>query len=55
MKGFTNCNIYVEGLGIVKTSLEIKDGMINKIGEFAGGIVLPDNLYVIPAFVDRSE
>ncbi|HHX78731.1 MAG TPA: N-acetylglucosamine-6-phosphate deacetylase [Acholeplasmataceae bacterium] len=53
MKGFTNCNIYVEGLGIVKTSLEIKDGMINKIGEFAGGIVLPDNLYVIPGFVDQ--
>ncbi len=53
MKGFTNCNIYVEGKGIVKTSLEIKDGKINKIGEFTGGKKLEDNLYVIPGFVDE--
>lgn len=53
MKGFTNCNIYIEGKGIVKTSLEIKDGKINKIGDFTKGINLADNLYVIPGFVDQ--
>ena len=53
MKGFTNCNIYVEGKGIIKTSLEIKDGKIHKIGDFNGGNNLPDNLYVIHGFVDQ--
>lgn len=53
MKGFTNCNIYVEGKGIVKTSLEIKDGIINKIGEYKDGKHLSDDLYVIPGFVDQ--
>ena len=28
MKGFKNCNIYVEGKGIVKANVEVKDGKI---------------------------
>ena len=53
MKGFTNTNIYVEGKGIVKTSLEIEKGKIKTIGKFKDGIELPDNLIVVPGFIDQ--
>ena len=53
MKGFTNTNIYVEGKGIIKTSLEIENGKIKSIGKFKDGIELPDNLIVVPGFIDH--
>jgi N-acetylglucosamine-6-phosphate deacetylase len=53
MKGFTNTNIYVEGKGIIKTSLEIENGKIKSIGKFKDGVELPDNLIVVPGFIDQ--
>lgn len=53
MVGFKNCNIYVEGKGIVNTSLSIKDGKIDKIGGEVDGVTLNDNLFVLPGFIDK--
>ena len=33
IRGFKNVNVYVEGLGIVKKSIEVKDGKIFKIAD----------------------
>ena len=51
-KGFTNCNIYVEGKGIIKTSLQEKDGKIASF-ENNDGLKLDDKYIVIPGFIDR--
>lgn len=55
MKGFKNTNIYVEGKGVIKTSLLIKDGKIAQIGDVdeVGLIELPDDQIVVPGFIDE--
>lgn len=51
--GFKNSNIYVEGKGIVKASLEVKDGKINSFQAQDGALELDDKYIVIPGFIDR--
>lgn len=51
-KGFTNCNIYVEGKGIVKSSLKVENGKIVSF-ENNDGITLDNQLYVVPGFIDK--
>lgn len=53
--GFKDSNIYVYGKGIQKTSLLVKDGKIAMMGSITNDelIKLPDNLIVIPGFVDK--
>ena len=53
--GFKNSNIYVYGKGIVNTSLLIDNDKISYIGDTVNQdlIELPNNLYVIPGFVDK--
>ena len=53
MKGFKNCNIYVEGKGIVKASVEVKDGKIVSFNEVEGALELDDKYIVVPGFIDR--
>ncbi len=56
MKGFKNVNVYVEGKGIVKTSLTINNG---KIYQIANDLVvdqpfdLPEDAVVLPGFIDQ--
>lgn len=52
IKGFTNCNILTEE-GLKKTSLEIKDGKIAKIGKYEEGITLNEEYLVLPGFIDQ--
>ena len=53
--GFKNSKIYVYGKGIIETSLLINNGKIEMIGEINTDelIQLPDNLMVLPGFVDK--
>lgn len=51
--GFKNSKIYVYGKGIVETSLAIENGKIFEIGGNNEGVELPNNLMVIPGFVDK--
>ena len=54
--GFKNSNIYVEGKGIVKTSLLIEENKISNIDEninVENMLELPEDLFVIPGFVDK--
>lgn len=50
--GFKNCNIYVEGKGIVKTSLKVEDGKITSFDN-EEGLTLDDSLIVVPGFIDK--
>lgn len=52
INGFTNCNIYIENKGIVKSDLLIEDG---KIASFINkeGLQLDDKMIVVPGFIDR--
>lgn len=56
MKGFKNVNVYVEGEGIVKTSIGFDNGIItclkesNEIEEIAS---LSDDMVVVPGFIDQ--
>lgn len=52
INGFTNCNILTEE-GLFKTSLEIENGKIKKIGEFEEGIRLDEEYLVLPGFIDQ--
>lgn len=54
IKGFKNAWLLAEG-GLVKTNLLIKDGVIDKIGDFEceGLIELSDDRIVIPGFIDQ--
>lgn len=52
INGFTNCNILTEE-GLLKTSLEIKEGKIEKIGEYQEGLVLDEKYLVLPGFIDQ--
>lgn len=51
--GFVNANIYVEGKGIIKTSLTVKKGKIVSFEAPENGITLPENLIVVPGFIDK--
>ena len=56
IKGFEQVNVYVEGLGIVKKTIKVEDGKIAKICDCKdkeGFIKLPDNLIVVPGFIDE--
>ena len=56
IKGFEQVNVYVEGLGIVKKTIKVEDGKIAKICDCTdkeGFIKLPDNLIVVPGFIDE--
>lgn len=53
MKGFKNCNIYVEGKGIVKTNLEVENGKIASFNAVEGALELDDKYIVVPGFIDR--
>lgn len=56
IKGFEQVNVYVEGLGIVKKTIKVEDGKIVKICDCTdkeGFIKLPDNLIVVPGFIDE--
>ena len=56
IKGFKNVNVYVEGLGIVKKSVIVKDGKIEKIIDNCDCpelINLSDDKIVVPGFIDK--
>lgn len=55
IKGINKSNIYVEGKGVIKTSLSISNGLIKKIGNFKNKdyITIPSHLYVVPGFIDE--
>ena len=56
IKGFEQVNVYVEGVGIVKKTIKVEDGKIVKICDCKdkdGFIKLPDNLIVVPGFIDE--
>lgn len=50
--GFKNANIYVEGHGIIKTSLKVENGKIASF-ENEDGLELSDELIVVPGFIDK--
>lgn len=53
MRSFQNANVYIEGKGIVRTSVSF-DARIRTIGEAAGeAIRLPENALVCPGFIDQ--
>ena len=53
MKHVRNVNVYVEGRGIVNTSLSFEKRIV-KIGESLGEeISLPENVVVVPGFIDQ--
>ena len=53
MKCIKDVNIYVEGKGVVKTSLTF-DKQIEEIGKAAGdAIALPQDAIVVPGFIDQ--
>lgn len=56
IKGYKNSLIYVEGKGIIKTNLSVKDGMIDNIGDdmdTTGFEELADGQILVPGFVDE--
>lgn len=55
MKGFKNADVYVEGKGIVKTSVAFCREKIAEIGGNSGfdEIELPENAVVLPGFIDE--
>ena len=53
MKGFKNANIYIEGKGIVKSSLVIENGKIASFDETKDLMTLREDLIVVPGFIDK--
>ena len=56
IKGYKNSLIYVEGKGIIRTNLSIKNGIIDQIGDDIdtdGFEELSDKQILIPGFVDE--
>lgn len=56
MKGFKNAKVYVEGKGIIKTDVAIKDGKIFEIGknlDLSEVIIIPEDSVVLPGFIDE--
>lgn len=53
IKGFKKSNIYVDGQGIINTSLKVENGKIASFSSEEDFISLPDNLIVVPGFIDK--
>ena len=55
IKGFNQVNTYVEGVGIVKKTITIKDGKIDSLTDKVEKdlISLDDELFVVPGFIDK--
>ena len=53
MKGFKNVNIYIEGKGIVKSSVALENGKIKSFDAVDGALELDENLIVVPGFIDK--
>lgn len=54
MKGFKNTEIYVDGQGVVKTSLSVENGIIAGIGGDVDDYYdLPADAVVVPGFIDE--
>ena len=53
MAGFRNANVYVEGKGIIKTNISFENGIISSFDYKDDLDLLPDNLIVIPGFIDE--
>lgn len=53
MQGFKNVNLYVEGKGIVKSSVTFKNGKIVSFDDNQDSLTLSDNLIVVPGFIDK--
>ena len=45
LKGFKNCNIYLEGQGIVKASLSVEEGKVKSLEACDGALEL-DEKYI---------
>lgn len=52
-KGFKNSKVYVEGQGIIKTSIKVEDGVIKNFDYQEDAIELDSKYIVIPGFIDR--
>lgn len=50
--GFKNCNVYVEGHGILKADVLVENGKITGFTN-PNGLELADNLIVVPGFIDK--
>lgn len=55
MKGFNQVKAYVEGKGIVKTSLKFENGLISEITDsvVSNGLTIPENWLVLPGYIDQ--
>ena len=53
MLGFKNTYIYVEGQGIVKTSLKIENGKFVSFNQEDNFIELEDKYIIVPGFIDQ--
>ena len=53
MAGFRNANVYVEGKGIIKTSIQFVYGKITSFDDDEKLDSLPENLIVVPGFIDE--
>ena len=57
MKGFKNANVYVEGKGVIKTNIGVKNGKIAYIGDDESLITTPydydGSSIVVPGFIDQ--
>ncbi len=55
MKGYNQVKAYVEGKGIVKTSIKIDKGLISDItdSDVSDGLTLPENWLVLPGYIDQ--
>ena len=53
MFGFRNANIYIEGKGIIKSSIQIENGKIKSFEDDVSLKELPDNLIIVPGFIDE--
>ncbi len=56
MKGFKNVNVYVEGKGIVKTSIGFENGLITSLNEneeLEELAALNEEMVVVPGFIDQ--
>ena len=55
MKGYNQVKAYVEGKGIVKTSLKFENGLISEITDsvVSDGLTIPENWLVLPGYIDQ--
>lgn len=54
MKGFNNAEIYVDGVGIINTSITFFEGRIHSVGHPCDEpIPLPKGAIVVPGFIDQ--